>query len=44
MATGTACLDMAVSLKPGIFLGAMAFQLILNGLAEGGVLTFSGHG
>ena len=28
----------------GIFLGAMAIQLILNGLAEVGVITLSGHG
>jgi len=28
----------------GIFLGAMAIQLILNGLAESGVITLSGHG
>ena len=28
----------------GIFLGALAIQLILNGLAEVGVITLSGHG
>lgn len=28
----------------GIFLGAMAIQLILNGLADVGVITLSGHG
>ena len=28
----------------GIFLGAMAIQLILNGLAESGVITLSSHG
>jgi len=28
----------------GIFLGAMSIQLILNGLAEVGVITLSGHG
>jgi multiple antibiotic resistance protein len=28
----------------GIFLGALAIQLMLNGLAEVGVITLSGHG
>jgi multiple antibiotic resistance protein len=28
----------------GIFLGALAIQLILNGLAEAGVITLTGHG
>jgi multiple antibiotic resistance protein len=28
----------------GIFLGAMAIQLILNGLADVGVITLAGHG
>ena len=27
----------------GIFLGALAVQLVLNGLAEVGVITLSGH-
>jgi multiple antibiotic resistance protein len=27
----------------GIFLGAMSIQLILNGLAEVGVITLAGH-